>query len=66
MDSYSKKLDNAANALPRETRQAALDLIRKGLTIGEVETALELSLEEVLGIINQNVLTTLNLGREAR
>jgi hypothetical protein len=54
-----------AEALTREHRQAVLDLLHEGLTIGETQERLGLSLEAVCGVINANIGMASFLNREA-
>ena len=43
------------NSLPKEKRQEILDLIREGLTIGEVRKKVNLDLDTVCIVITKNI-----------
>jgi hypothetical protein len=47
-----------ARTLPLETRQAMLDALRAGKTVGEVREAFDVTLESVCGLIDMNILET--------
>lgn len=49
--------ESQAMALPQPVRQACLDLVRSGKTIGEVRAITCLSLDQVIGVINVNTQT---------
>jgi hypothetical protein len=51
--------------LPQETKQKVLDIFRKGKTIGEIMEKLGLGLDEVSGIIEDNITKVYMLNEKA-
>lgn len=49
--------ESQAMALPQPVRQACLDVVRSGKTIGEVRAITGLSLDQVIGVIKVNTKT---------
>lgn len=64
--SYDKDLQKKVDSLPREKRQEVLDLMFKGLSVGEVSAHLKLDSMVVGRIIINNIVTTKTLSREAK
>lgn len=56
----------AAAAVPVETKQALLDRMWAGATLGEAAAALGLNLEQSCGILNENIEQTRTLRRKVR
>lgn len=61
---YTAKIKREARALPKETRQAVLDMWHGGIKISDIKVQLCLTLDQVLGVIELNTVvhkwTTIN------
>ncbi|MDR2055639.1 MAG: hypothetical protein LBQ10_07215 [Desulfovibrio sp.] len=57
-DTIRRQWKTQAKTLPLETRQAMLDALHAGRTIGEVCKAFDVSFESVCGLIDMNIQQT--------
>ena len=63
---YKIKLRKLVEAVPKETKQKILDLLHKGLTVGEVRKKVNLDLMVVSTILCDNIHAVHFLNKEAK